>query len=145
MRHNYAPAVSLLLLMGLAACTAVSERAPSERALTGCQPVELRSVLSKDWYNTLAPKDADGFETYKLQGTFQMGMTTGFQLGSDSTYIIHSFGPADEPLTIRGAWHTVSGCPPIVVSTSTELGAQQLRLEVVDASTLKVRFEDQQK
>ncbi|RIY11836.1 hypothetical protein D0T11_06695 [Hymenobacter rubripertinctus] len=134
----------MLLLTGLTACTAVSERAPSERALSACSPALLRSTLSKDWYNTLVPKDADGFETYKLQGTFQMGMTTGFQLTPDSTYIIHSFGPADEPLTIRGSWHTVAGCPPIVLTTTTELGTQQLRLEVVDASTLKVRFEDQQ-
>lgn len=141
MRYSTLLTVSLLLLMGLGACTAVSERAPSERALTACSPEVLRSTLNKDWYNTLAPKDADGFETYKLQGTFQMGMTTGFQLGADSVYTIHSFGPADEPLTIRGAWHTVSGCPPIVLSTTTEIGAQQVRLEVVDASTLKVKFE----
>ncbi|MBT9391740.1 hypothetical protein KLP40_01080 [Hymenobacter sp. NST-14] len=141
MRYATLLTSSLLLLLALGACTAVSERAPSERALTGCEPVELSSVLNKDWYNTLAPKDADGFETYKLPGTFEMGMTTGFQLGADSVYTIHSFGPADEPLTIRGSWHTVSGCPPIVLDASTELGAQQLRLELVDASTLKVKFD----
>ena len=138
MRYLPGFACSVFLLAALSACTRPSQE---DQVAAQCGAAALRPVLAKDWFNTLEPKDAAGFETYKRLGTFPIGRTTGFRLDADNRYTIHSFGPADEPVTIVGTWQLVADCPPLAIQTTAGETTQRLQLRPLNDSTLLVKYE----